>query len=197
MPVMTDAEAKVASAQEKLEAAELARSAAVAALEAAQTEYLDATEAWARTADGKAPDLAAARRRDEARGALDRAAKEVDRADVAHCRAIIARFGGRIDYEEAPEEWAELETRPTHEQYVKLRKASGHVKVGGRDDVDTMLDGVNEIVVVLLKAWHVLDRDGNELPLTEEGLKRVPWDRMKPIYERAMTIHRAIPDPNR
>lgn len=199
MPVMTDEEARAAGLQEKLEAAETARAAARERSEAAQEEYLAASEAWIRAADE--PDSERGQRaraaRESARQGLDRAVPELERAEQAYFRAFVARHGGRVDFDDAPDEWAELETRPTHEQYVKLRKAAGRVQAAGAGDVEVMLDEVGKIVAVLLKAWRVLDRDGAELPLTADGLRRCPWDRMRPIYERAMAIHRSIPDPNR
>lgn len=75
--------------------------------------------------------------------------------------AKIKRFTYRTD----PESWADIHTRPTWGQIGLVMDAINDPELSNRDRV-------NKTILALTTAWHAVDDEGAELPLTDEGLSR-------------------------
>lgn len=187
MPVMTEEEAAKAAALEKLAAAETAVSEAEEAQLTLQRDAATAWDAWA--AD---PTNEKKLARDLAQKRVGLGAKALEEVRIAHWRALVAAHGGRVEFPPT-DEYAVLETRPTHQEYVKLLEATARL---AEATLEKKFAVMSEYVAVLLREWRVLDRDGNPLERTVEGIAAAPYDRTRPIFERATAIFRSLPTPN-
>lgn len=97
---------------------------------------------------------------------------------------------GRIDFDD--EQFALLETRPSHGEFKRLFKNFGHLS--GAEIADAF-DESSEVVGVLLRSWKVKDRDGNWLETDPASIERCPAEIFMAIYRRCSEIFKAIPTP--
>lgn len=169
--------------------------AAVAAEDVAQEAYAVARRAAERAFSDAAVDPD---KRDAADGAeteLTIRNKQLSEAQLATAKTLVAFRGGRVDDRDGlpTGEFAELQTRPTHDEWKRLVKTT--IKLAAAD-FDEKVDLMTEYVAVLLSSWNVRDRDGHELPADRDGVSKAPQSTLIPVFERAAAIFRSIPHPN-
>lgn len=88
------------------------------------------------------------------------------------------------------EQWADIERRPSH---GTIRKISRDTERKSRQDP---LAGEDVLVSNLVKDWHVLDEDGNTVPLRSDSYDRVPQDILSLIADECLAVLEAA-YPNR
>ena len=95
----------------------------------------------------------------------------------------------RKEYDE--DQWAEFEMRPTHGTVRQIAKEVQRIQRG----TDPM-EAEDVLVQKLVKAWHIKDEDGNELPLQKASFQNVPQDIWGRIIDDCSAILESnIPNP--
>jgi hypothetical protein len=94
--------------------------------------------------------------------------------------------------------WAELHEHLTHAEDKRI-KAQYRKSLDTEGD-DSEGDALNTLVVrIYTKAWHVLDRDGNAIPLSDEdAIDRAPddvIDTLVPECSKLWKAHLAPKEP--
>jgi len=90
-------------------------------------------------------------------------------------------------------QWAELHERLTHAEDKALKK----LRIQGQDDRTLYFDWQTEIVRTFTKRWHVLDREGQSIPLEDpDAIERAPSDILEALFEPASDLYLGATVPN-
>jgi hypothetical protein len=90
-------------------------------------------------------------------------------------------------------QWAELHERLTHAEDKALKK----MRVRGQDDKTIYFDWQTELVRTFTKRWHVLDRDGQAIPLEDaDAIEQAPSDITEALFEPASDLYLGATVPN-
>lgn len=81
-------------------------------------------------------------------------------------------------------QWADLRERITHGQDKELKRAHRR----GREDPDQQPEFMTVLVRTFVRSWHVLDPDGQAIPLDEpDAIDRAPDDIVDALFGPAWT----------
>ncbi len=90
-------------------------------------------------------------------------------------------------------QWVDVRERITHAQDKAIRRAKRRVI----DDPTAVGDADSTVLRIFIRDWHVLDVDGNPIPLTDpDAIDRLPMDVADALIPKMVALYNGTTVPN-